>query len=391
MIPSSQINWNLIPQGANISGIFNSAPQAVGSGGTSYNTWTGAPVQPQAQTQQPVNNQVLGESTVNNTPNNSYTPGEGNYAGWGAAEEAADRAARANAPAQPSFEDQQRNSIDAGWNSFISGLDAKLGSLSGAVGGMNTQANAAYNQGVNTLSGQQTRGLNDLNAEQGKVEQNQTKTLRDLSGNISNAMRAGSIFLGSQGAGDSSAANQYAYALTKTGTKERSNVAQNTANILSDIDKRRENVKLIFDEESRNLEFQKQQKLGEIAQWFETAKGDILAQKGAAGANRESDMRALSQNILNTAISAISAVEDQSTQYSKALGTWATGVIQNLSGAGQKISTQSQPSYNMPQAQNIFGTPTMQGGNIRTPLGQGSYAGWDAESEQQDRLAKGMY
>jgi len=74
--------------------------------------------------------------------------------------------------------------------------------------------------------------------QRGEVEKNQVKTLRDLSENVRNSFMAGNVYLGARGAGDSSASNQYAYALTKMGSKQRADIMNNTSGIMGDIDNR---------------------------------------------------------------------------------------------------------------------------------------------------------
>jgi len=110
-----------------------------------------------------------------------------------------------------------RMSRCAGYNDYYKQLDQQLSSLGGQRAGQEQIAQNTYQQGLNTATGQYTQGQQNLDTSR-------QKTLRDLSSNLAQSWQQGNIALGTRGASDSSAANQYSYALTKMGNRNRGDI-----------------------------------------------------------------------------------------------------------------------------------------------------------------------
>lgn len=266
-----------------------------------------------------------------------------------------------------------RNDISSGWDSFIGSLDQQLEGLSGQRTSQEGIAQSQFNQGVNTLDLNRSEADQNLARETDRTTQNQSRTLKDLADNIRNSFQAGNVYLGSRGAGDSSAANQYAYALTKLGTKQRTDIQNNTANILSDIQGRADNVRKVYDTTKANLQEGLNQQIQGIAQWFANAQQAIQQQKAQGQLSKSQDLTSLSRDILNQGLAQIQRVQQQVQDRQNALDSWAMSNSENLTQLRANLQEVSNPQYQLPQAQSVVGTPQITAsGGIYAPTGYSS-------------------
>lgn len=265
-----------------------------------------------------------------------------------------------------------QNSISSGWDQYIRGLDDQLGGLSTSRVAQENIVNSQYNQGVNTLGLQRDQGLQELGQDRTAAMQNQTSNLRDISGNIRNAFQAGNVYLGARGASDSSAANQYSYALNKMGTQQRSDVMNNTANILADVDARESNLNNIYSTEVNNLGEQKNQQIQQVGMWFADAQNQIRQMQSEGRLSKSQDLNNLSKDLLNQAISRVNQIEQMAINRKQALDQWAMGVSENIGQLRTNMQSASQVNYDMPAAQRVAGAPQIDSsGNMMTNFGGG--------------------
>lgn len=265
-----------------------------------------------------------------------------------------------------------RNEISSGWDSYLASLDSQLNSLSSQRGAQENIAQSQLKSFQGDLGLQRTQGLQQLGTERTRTEQNQAKTLRDLAANISNAFKAGNVYLGARGAGDSSAANQYSYALSKIGTRERSNVMQNTADILADIGMRETNLNNIYNNEMNKIQEDYNQQINSIASWFADAQRQIQAQKSQGQLGKSQDLANLSKDILNQALGALRNIQGTAQNQMNVLDKWAVANAQNLGNLRSQFQTISNPDITLPQANTISGAPQVTAsGGIYTPIGYG--------------------
>lgn len=265
-------------------------------------------------------------------------------------------------------QNQIRNEISSGWDQYINSLNDQIGGLQTQRGAQEGTIGAQYGQGVNQLDLQKQQGLQDLDKQRVSAEQNQVKNLRDISGNIKNSFMAGNNYLGSMGAGDSSAANQYAFALTKMGTQQRSDVMQNTANITNDISGRETNLNNVYNSEVNNLGFERDQALQGVAKWFADAQGQVKQMQAQGQLNKSQDLASLSKDIYNQALKQLDDVNSYARDKQAALEQWAINQSTNINQVKQNLAAVSNVSYNQPQAQGIVGSPTVDSsGNMVTP------------------------
>lgn len=256
-------------------------------------------------------------------------------------------------PGGPSAEDiyrqQMESQINSGYDQYFNSLDQMLNGLSGQRTAQEGIANTSYNANVTDLGLQRDQNQADLNAQGVKTEQNQVKTLKDISANIRNLMTAGNTYLGAQGAGDSSAVNQYAYGLTKLGSQQRGDVQSQTAGILSDIADRGSKLNNVFMQEKNRLASERDTAIQGIASWFADAQNQLSQAKANGQLSKSQDLQSLTTNLYNQAVNALTQIQQQTAQRQATLESWAANnatnlaqLKQNMAGIGAYIAPQQQ-------------------------------------------------
>lgn len=276
--------------------------------------------------------------------------------------------------AQANGQNQLRNDISSGWDNYTNSLNDILNNgLRGQRAAQEGIANSQYEQGMSQLGLQNTQGVQQLGQQRNLAEQNQTKTLRDLSANVRNAFQAGNNFLGARGAGDSSAADQYSYALTKQGNQQRGDVMNNTANILSEIGGRETNLKNIYDTEVKGLGAQRNQQLNQVASWFADAQNQLKQQIAQGGLNKSQDLNNLSKGLLDQGLAQIQSINQNSQARYNALTQWAAVQSKDIASLRGNMQQISQFAPQLPGFSQIGGAPQVDSqGNFFVPSGYGS-------------------
>ena len=293
------------------------------------------------------NGQVLGTNTTAAPTANTSTGASGNYP----------------VPAGPAqnptevYNQQMRQSIGAGWDEYTKQLNDMLNvGIPGQQQAQQQIAQTAYNQGLNTLGSQKQ-------TQEQQLAQQQKTSLRDLGDNVKNLFASGNTYLGARGAGDSSAANQYSYAIAKMGTRER-------ANIMNQVQQRQQQIGDIYNQESNRLKSDLDTKTASIAQWFNDAQNQLRQQIGQAGLNKQKDIQALSQQIYSQAINAYQQLQNETKNRQSMLEQWAL----NNSKTVQEAVANMQSLSSIPQFQGL-GQQLPQGsmeGQVAAPIGFGA-------------------
>lgn len=240
-----------------------------------------------------------------------------------------------------------RNEISSGWDNYINSIGGVLNDLGGQRTAQENIARNQFQQGQNTLGLQRDQGLTTLDNEKVETKQTQKKTLRDIGNNIKNAFQAGNVYLGTRGAGDSSAADQYSYALTKLGTKNRTDVMNNTANIMNDINQRKEQIGQLYNTEINNLKLALDSQINSIAQWFSQQQQQLKLMQAEGGLNKSRDLQAMSRDLLNNALQAVENAKAQATQNKSQLDAWVSDTSQQVNEAAAEIQNRASTNYQM--------------------------------------------
>lgn len=226
--------------------------------------------------------------------------------------------------------DQIKGEVGGAWDTYINSLDSQLGFLGEQKGAQEGMLGAQKNQMQNDLGLQKTQGLTALGGEREKTASAQEKNFRALDENIRNQMTAGNIFLGARGAGDSSAAGMYNYALGRQGNQVRGNLMGQTADINNEINKREENLNNVYNTEIKNTQEEYNSGINQIATWYADAQRQIAEAKGSAGRDKGLSLAQMSYEALNQAKQRAQELQNYAMQKQTALEQWAMNNSTNI-------------------------------------------------------------
>lgn len=224
---------------------------------------------------------------------------------------------------------QVKSEIGRAWDEYI-------GSLGGLTSGLQDQRTAQENI-ANT---QYTSGQEQINKQK-------ASSLRDIGNNISNALKAGNIYLGSRGAGDSSAANQYQFALSKEAAKQ-------TGQLNEFVDGQMNTLKANYDTQ-----------VNQIASWFADAQNQVKQMIAQGQLSKAQDINNISRSILDQAMQARQQLQQNAQNRYNALVEWAAGNSSNIGQLTRNIAAipQAIGAPQMDSSGNIVATPTGYGSN----------------------------
>lgn len=352
---------------------------------------------PTQEQQQSIINKATSQSNLPQVDLNQQSGGGNNsgfsmdyYQGWDPTAAQADWNATGGAKARqssgPSYEDIMRSQIDSGYNSYFSELDNMLGGLDAQRQAQENIANNSFNSNVTDLGLQRTQNLNELGTQERKTEESQVKTLKDISNNIRNLMQAGNTYLGARGAGDSSAVNQYGYALTKLGSQQRGDVMGQTRQIMSDINDRKSRLDNVFMQEKNRLTVEKDNAIQGVASWFADAQNQLRQAKAQGQLNKSQDLQALTTNLYNQAVQQLANIQNQTAQRQAQLESWALNNSKSLAEAKANLAGIAKYSAPTQSFSPISGTPRFdQQGNMGVDFRGGVGTGFGL-TEDQKRL-----
>jgi hypothetical protein len=263
---------------------------------------------------------------------------------------------------------QVRNDINSGYDNYFSSLDSMMGGLNDQKTAQEGIVNSQFNQGKNTLTNQFDTGTQDLNTQQRKTDEQTAGTLKDLTDNIRNLFTSGQIKLGAMGAGDSSAVNQYSYALSKLGDKQRGNVLTQKNSIYNDINDRSMKLKSTYDTAVNNLQEETNAKISQIGQWFADSQNSLRQAKAQGQLQKGQDLASLSKDLLNQATQSLMQVKAEQANKRSALEQWAMNNSQSVQGLQSNLAQVS--NY---QAPGVGYSPV--DGSLNTGGGTPSLAG----------------
>jgi hypothetical protein len=272
-----------------------------------------------------------------------------------------------------SLSDYMKSQIESGYNDYFS----KLNDL---YSGLNTQGQAqeniaqnSYNQSISDLLANKQSSLGDIGLSEQKLQANQVKNLRDIGSNIQNQYMAGNVMLGARGAGDSSAANQYSYALNRIGSKERGNVMNQTAQSQAELENQKAKLNNIVTQETSRLDTEFANTKQQISSWL-AEQQNAIKQMIAEGTLRKSqDIASATTNALNTALSLYQTKASEINNKKSQLESWAMSNASKISELATNMRAIGQYVPNMPTANAVNGGVQVDSqGNLRSLFGYGT-------------------
>lgn len=242
--------------------------------------------------------------------------------------------------------------------SKLSGDDG-LAKLKKSIGSQFDDIIGTYKGQINELPGQQqsllasvgqmaqtqkstiTDALNNVLAKLGnqrnEVQTQQKQTLQDLADNTRNLFQAGNVYLGTRGAGDSSATGMYSAALTQNANKERAGVQRDVNSMYNDIGLKEADTKTTFQAQLNEVDTWQQSQEQNIVMQFtdlkrqlESALANAKGQEKANLANLQKDLYTQAKNQLYNIQMAASQAKNSlqsGVQTGSGLGTMGAGQV----------------------------------------------------------------
>ena len=327
-----------------------------------------------------VTNKQVTNNPVTNTGTNFDSIYASMYPGWGRTEAYADWTAKGRPTGGSGgsgggvdLNAQLRSQIEGGYDSYINDLNNLYGGLTTQAGAQENIAQNSYEQSIKDLLANQQSSLGDLGLTEQKLQANQVKNLRDIASNIQNQYMAGNVMLGARGAGDSSAANQYSYALNRLGSKERGNVMNTTAQSQQEIENQKAKLNNIVTQETSRLDTELANVKQGIASWLAEQQNAVSQMISQGKLNKSKEIASLTQNLLNQALAAYQTKQQEIAGRKSALESWAMSNANNIKQLQANMGAIGQFAPNMYQARTLNGNVSMDAqGNIRGLYGYGT-------------------
>ena len=200
----------------------------------------------------PASQPVLGTKTSNNN-NNSNGFDMKYYQGWDpkAAEEdwKATGGAKANQGVgsnQPDYTQAKAN-ISASFDPIFQQLDQQAGTHQQWQQEQQGLIDQLYQSQQNELGVQRDNSINALNPETERINQEKARGIRGLQQGFENMQRSGNNYLGLSGAGDSSAAGMYNYALNKQVLRNTSDITMQAQKAHDAIGAKAQEIRGVYD------------------------------------------------------------------------------------------------------------------------------------------------
>lgn len=303
------------------------------------------------------------------------------YNQWLAAGGKAPAAPAGNAQAD-ALAAQARNDISSGFDAYFSQLDQMLGNIPGQQVGQQQVVDNNYNQGVSDVNAQKEASLGDLATSSRKNSEQQVKSLNDIADNIRSLFQAGNVMLGTRGAGDSSAANQYSYAVSKLGAKQRGDVLAQTRSIENDIADRSAKLNNIVTQETAKLKTNRDNAIIQVAQYFQDQTNQLLQAKANGQIQKGQSLASLSNQLLSFAQQQLLQADADYRNKQNSLMSWAESNSKTIGELKNNLAALGQ--YDVPgvSASQVSVAPQFDAqGNISTPTYFGS-----SPTNEKDKL-----
>jgi hypothetical protein len=324
-----------------------------------------------------VTNKQVTNNPVTNTGTNFDSIYASMYPGWDrtAAEQdwiAKGRPTGGTSGGGQSLSDYMRGQIESGYNDYFSKLNDLYSGLDTQAQAQQNIAQNSYNQSIADLLANKQSSLGDLGLTEQKLQANQVKNLRDIASNIQNQYMAGNVMLGARGAGDSSAANQYSYALNRLGSKARGDVMTQTAQSQQEIENQKAKLNNIVTQETSRLDTELANVKQQISSWLAEQQNNIKGMIAEGTLRKNQDIQAASTNALNTAITLYQNKASEIQNRKATLESWAASNAANLNQLKTNMQGIAQYVPNMPTFGGINGGVQVDSqGNLRSLFGYG--------------------
>ena len=244
-----------------------------------------------------------------------------------------------------------KGEIGGNWDAYIQGIGDLIGGLSPQRQAQEGIAGSQLRSSQGDLGTQFGSGQADIASRISDTEGTKKKNIMDLEENMRNLFQSGSNQLGVMGAGDSSAARQYAYALTKLGSKQRTSIANSSAEIVGKIQQAGVQLKSSYDNAMNQVQETFNQNMLSVEQWFGEQQQALKVAQNEGRLSKGQDLAQVSKDILNNALQRAQEARTALQSRKDQLDSWAIEKSDNIEQlkanlmATTQIATQQQTGH----------------------------------------------
>jgi hypothetical protein len=229
-----------------------------------------------------------------------------------------------------SAEDRYRSEISSAWDGYIASLDQQ---------GQYIDQQTAAQRGI---------ADNTFNQNNSEIDAGKTRSLKDLQSTARNALAAGNNYLGSLGAGDSSANAMFNYAINKDQLKQ-------VGDLNNFVMGQKQKLKTDYDN----------QILG-IQNWFAQQQQALQQAKSQGTLQKGLDLASLSKDLLNNALQAVAQAKADAVNRQNLLLEWAVNNSANQAGVQSTLNSMANNFNPNIQTSGMSNGGLQFGGNVAT-------------------------
>lgn len=241
------------------------------------------------------------------------------------------------------------NALRSSVNNAYDPVFQQLDSMAGLIPTWKTEkegtVNSMYNNQAEELGVSKKGALDTLDTYRTEVGQRQAKSVRQLNQNMQKMLQAGNVYLGTAGAGDSSAAKMYAFALSKAAGQGAAEISDNASSQYNDLNVQQSNVQTTFDTNMSQLKQWKDSELNKVSEWANTQLLNIQNAKASATGQKAQALASMEQGVIQQALSYLQSLDSQATNWASQMQTWAINRMASIDDAKIKLGQQAQ--YNV--------------------------------------------
>jgi hypothetical protein len=249
-------------------------------------------------------------------------------------------------PSGPSAEELARNAMRGSIENTYSQVFSQLDSMAGMLPDWQKQKQKSIDD---LFASQKTEIDTAKEGELGKfggyreqVATMQGQSIKDLAENMRKLLQAGNIYLGTRGAGDSSAAGMYNYALTKEGNKGRAAILNQANQMYNELNMKQADIENTFNQQIAQLNTWKADQVSQLGDWVNNMKWKIEQAKVGATQEKAQALNQMEMNLMNNALQRLQALDQQATQWGAAMKEWAVNRLASIDDYKMKLGQMGQ-------------------------------------------------
>lgn len=271
-----------------------------------------------------------------------------------------------------------RNAFNSAYDPVFSQLDAMAGLIPQQQITRQNSVNDLYGAQQNELQTNMKGSVGALDASRGQVAASKAQSIRDLQQQMNQMSKAGGMQLGSAGAGDSSAARMYNFALSKAAGQSSADVSNQANSQYAQIQGQEQSIKATYDDQMAKLGTWKSDNTNQVVQWAQDQLGKIQQAKLTATGQKAAALAATETGLIQNALQRIQQIDDQITSWNQGIQTWALNRMATIDDAKTKMSGFGQYNSAPIVASEIQGLNNIQGAN------SGGMTGFYQNSKKKD-------